>query len=42
LIAVTAKEIHTVEIYHGVEVMFRRVGGSVLFVTRYGATAIAD
>lgn len=42
LIAATAREVHTVEIYHGVEVMFRRAGGSVLFVTRDGASAIAD
>lgn len=42
LIAATARDVHTVEIYHGVEVMFRRAGGSVLFVTRFGALAIAD
>lgn len=42
LLAATAREVHTVEIYHGVEVMFRRAGGSVLLVTRDGASAIAD
>ena len=41
-IAVTAKAVHTVEVYDGVEVMFRRHGGSVLFVTRDGHAAVAD
>ena len=41
-IAVTAKAVHTVEVYDGVEVMFRRHGGSVLFVTRHGHAAVAD
>jgi hypothetical protein len=41
-IAFTAKGVHSVEIYHGVEVMFRRDGGSVLFITRHGHVAIAD
>jgi hypothetical protein len=41
-IAVTAKGVHTVEVYDGVEVMFRRDGGSVLFVTRNGHMAVAD
>jgi hypothetical protein len=41
-IALTAKEVHTVEVYEGVEVMFRRHGGTVLFVTRNGHVAMAD
>ena len=41
-IALTAKQVHEVEIYHEVEVMFRHQGGSVLFVTRHGHAAIAD
>ena len=41
-VTMTAKEVHTVEIYDGVEVMFRRRGGSVLFVTRHGHAAVAD
>ena len=35
LVAVTAKAIHTVEIYHGVEVMFRRVGDRSRPVARH-------
>jgi hypothetical protein len=41
-IAITAKSVHHVEIYAGVEVMFRRYGGSVLFITRHGHAAMAD
>ena len=41
-ITVTAKAVHTVEVYDGVEVMFRRHGGSALFVTRHGHAAVAD
>ena len=41
-LAVTAKQVHTVEVYEGVEVMFRRHGGSVMFVTRDGHIAMAD
>lgn len=42
LMALTAKRVRAVEIYAGVEVMFRRDGGNVLFVTRDGVSAIAD
>lgn len=41
-IALTARSVHAVEVYPGVEVMFRRAGGSVLFVTRHGHAAVAD
>ncbi len=41
-VAVTATGVHTVEVYASVEVMFRRDGGSVLFVTRDGRVAVAD
>ncbi len=42
LMAITARDVHTVEVYSGVEVMFRRDGGSGLFVTRDAVAAVAD
>ncbi len=43
VMALTRKEIESVELYPGVEVMFRRAGGrGVLFVTRTGVAALAD
>jgi hypothetical protein len=40
--ALTRKEVRAVEIYPGVEVMFRRASGGVLFVTRNGVVGLSD
>jgi hypothetical protein len=40
--AVTRKQVTAVEIYPAVEVMFRRQGGGVLFVTRNGVVGLSD
>jgi hypothetical protein len=42
IVALTRKGVERVEIYPGVEVMFRRAGGGVLFVTRRGAAGLSD
>jgi hypothetical protein len=40
--SITGKDVAQVEIYAGVEVMFRRRAGGVLFVTRTGVAAMSD
>ena len=40
--SVTQKGVTAVEIYPGVEVMFRRESGGVLFVTRVGVVGASD
>ena len=42
LLALTGKQVTAVEIYPGVEVMFRRDSGRVFFVTARGEAAMAD
>ncbi|MGH2351248.1 MAG: hypothetical protein ACRDI2_08610 [Chloroflexota bacterium] len=42
MLAITRKDVTTVEIYSGIEVMFKRRPAGRLFVTRDGAAAVAD
>ena len=42
VVALTCKQVVSVEIYRGIEVMFRRRPTGFLFVTRRGIAAVSD
>ncbi len=42
VVALTRKQVVSVEIYRGIEVMFRRRPAGFLFVTRQGVAAVSD